>query len=504
MSAATRTLSFFTTWIAEFMRQPLLIATLLAGPFVILLCFGSSIDVSGRKPEVIVVRSGGEGDAIQPLPEELNDYVKVVGETTDLTAAIEELQDGDADAVAVIPPEPAGTITSGERIPVQMFTSEIDPITEEFTEAYLSDQVGRLNQRTLEEAIREAQASVGDVEAYVEDARGYVQLARSAGGDIDTIREQVDNVQEVLAPLTAATAAVVRATSGISFVLPGIGRPNDELEAFQQQVAELNEAVLSLDRRLGSGEDGAIPAEAELAQLEADLDDISARAQELQSIPPEVLSAPFELRLENVAPFDPDFTGFFSPAVLVLLIQHLGISLAALSLARIRVLGLMNLLRVAPIRAVEIVNGQYLSYGLVIAVIGAGVLALMYYALDVPIFGSLTTLVGTVLLLVAVSLGIGFVFSLLTSSEQQASQLAMLVLLAAVFFSGLVVSLERLAWPVKAISFALPSTYATRTSQDVMLRGVLRHPEDLAVLAVAAVVLYVLTVVLLRRRLQPV
>ncbi len=88
MSSVIRTISFFTTWLAEFLRQPLLIATLLAGPFIILLCFGASVDVSGKKPRVIVVQSGEPGDAIEPLPEELNDYVRVIDETDDLTAAV--------------------------------------------------------------------------------------------------------------------------------------------------------------------------------------------------------------------------------------------------------------------------------------------------------------------------------------------------------------------------------------------------------------------------------
>jgi ABC-2 type transport system permease protein len=127
----------------------------------------------------------------------------------------------------------------------------------------------------------------------------------------------------------------------------------------------------------------------------------------------------------------------------------------------------------------------------------------MHFALDVPIFGPVYWVALTIALLVAVALGIGFVVSLLARSEQQASQVAMLVLLAAVFFSGLVVSLDRIMWPMRAISFALPSTYAIRTTQDVMLRGVLRHPEDLLILGGAAVALYVLTWFLLRRELRP-
>jgi ABC-2 type transport system permease protein len=502
MSMVTRTLSFFTTWLLELARQPILVATLILGPFVILLAFGQGVDVSGIKPKVIVIQGTDPDQEIQPLPEELNEYVEVVDQSDDLAGSIKRLRDGEVDAVAVIPPDPAGQIQRGEHIPVQMFTSEIDPLTESFTEAYLSDQVAQLNQRTIEEAISEAQESVASIDGLIAEAREYVALAKGAGDDIDTIRAQVSAARETVDPIAAAADDVVEATRGISFVLPGIGRTDDELEALRNEVNELAEALESLDRRLGTGSE-AVPAEQELDEIDAQLAEISARANDLQAIPPDVLSAPFELDLENVSPFEPEFTKYYSPAVLVLLLQHLGISLAALSLTRIRLLGLMSMLRVAPIRAFEIMNGQYVSYALILVGVGGAVLAAMHWLLDVPIFGPWSELIAVLLLLIAVSLGIGFLVSLLTSSEQQASQFAMLVLLAAVFFSGLVVALDRLSYPVRALSFALPSTYATRSAQDVMLRGVLRHPEDLAVMAAAAIVLYAATVFLLRRQLSP-
>jgi ABC-2 type transport system permease protein len=111
--------------------------------------------------------------------------------------------------------------------------------------------------------------------------------------------------------------------------------------------------------------------------------------------------------------------------------------------------------------------------------------------------------VGVVVALALVSLGIGFLISLVSSTEQQATQLTMLLLLCAVFFSGLVVSLDRLTWPVRAVAFALPSTYATRSLHDVMLRGVVRNPVDLAVLIVLAVGLYAVAVTTLRMQMRP-
>ena len=504
MSRLPRTLSFFSTWLADIVRQPMLLIILIFGPFIVLLAFGYGVNVKGMKPEVILVRNIDASEPIQPLPEELSDYVVIVEETDDLTGAIRRLQEGEVDAVAVVPPDAEDTVIGGERIPLQMFTAEIDPLTVRFTEAYLGDQVGQLNQRTIEKAIREAQSSFENVDEQVSTAREYLQIARAADDDLATVREQVDNLQRLLNPLSEAVAAYTRAAQGISFVLPGISRADELIETLQSELEDLTTSVNRLDNQLATTtEGGAIPATEDIDEIERQLDAVMDAAANLQAIPPEVLSAPFELELENIGPWEPAFIGYYSPAVLVLLVQHLGISLAALALTRMRILGITEILTVAPIRPAEIMNGQYLSYGVVVSAVGLTILAGMHYFLDVPLFGSYWLVVAVVVALSIAALGIGFLISLISSSEQQATQFTMLLLLGSVFFSGLVVSLERLGWPAKGIAYGLPSTYATRDLHDIMLRGDLRHPEGLLILGLIAIAAYAASIVLLRRQLRP-
>ena len=76
-----------------------------------------------------------------------------------------------------------------------------------------------------------------------------------------------------------------------------------------------------------------------------------------------------------------------------------------------------------------------------------------------------------VALVLFASLGIGFVISLLSQTDSQAVQLAMLVLLASVFFSGFFMALY-LFWPaVRVVSWMLPVTYGIQLLQGIMLRG---------------------------------
>ena len=80
---------------------------------------------------------------------------------------------------------------------------------------------------------------------------------------------------------------------------------------------------------------------------------------------------------------------------------------------------------------------------------------LVQYALGVPMLGNWLNYALVVALVLFASLGIGFVISLLSKTDSQAVQLAMLVLLASVFFSGFFMALY-LFWPaVQVVSWML-------------------------------------------------
>ena len=78
----------------------------------------------------------------------------------------------------------------------------------------------------------------------------------------------------------------------------------------------------------------------------------------------------------------------------------------------------------------------------------------------------------TVALVLLASLALGMVLSMISGSETQAVQYAMLTLLAGLFFSGFVLDVSQLATPYRYISYLLPVTYGIDMLHDVMLRGV--------------------------------
>jgi ABC-2 type transport system permease protein len=215
---------------------------------------------------------------------------------------------------------------------------------------------------------------------------------------------------------------------------------------------------------------------------------INAGDPNAAEIPPEVVAAPTRAQVENAAPSDPEVVSYFGPAVLALILQHLAVTLVALALVRERTSGIMEVFRVAPVNAWEIIAGKVLAYLLIGGSIAAITLWLLVGALHIPMLGSPTAIAAAIALLLLASLGIGLVIAVVSDSERQAVQLSLLLLLASVFFSGFVIAISEFSEPVRAAAYLLPVTAAIGLLQDLMLRGILAEAWRFAILGGIAVV----------------
>jgi ABC-2 type transport system permease protein len=216
-------------------------------------------------------------------------------------------------------------------------------------------------------------------------------------------------------------------------------------------------------------------------------------------ISPEVVSAPTRAELTNLAPSEPQVLAYYGPAVLALILQHLAVSLVALSLVRERTSGVIELFRVAPVNAWEVIAAKVFAYLLIGGLIATATVALLVGIFKVPMLGDPSTLALTIGLVLLASLGIGLAIAVIADSERQAVQLSLLLLLASVFFSGFVLAISEFNEPVRILAFALPVTSAIQLLQDIMLRGGTSQPWQFAVLAAIAVVTLLFAWRVLRR-----
>jgi len=224
--------------------------------------------------------------------------------------------------------------------------------------------------------------------------------------------------------------------------------------------------------------------------------------QAVANVPPEVIARPTTAETENVAPTEPAVLSFFGPAVFALVLQHLAITLTALSMVRERLSGQMDRFRVAPVTSMELLVGKYIAYAVLSLAVAGIVGALLVGVLGVPLLGGWLPFIGIVLLLTFASLGVGLLISLVADSERQAVQLSMLVLLASVFFSGFVLPVSDFAEWTQYLAYSLPVTHGIGLLQDHMLRGRVSDIWMLGVLAGIGLILYVGSLLRLRRILR--
>jgi ABC-2 type transport system permease protein len=383
--------SFTGKELREVIRRPGVMASLIIGPFLIMMVFG--LGYSGARSPFVTDIVLPENSGFPTEPEYYADLapgrLDVRSVDSDHEAAERRLRNGEIDLMIVAPENAPAELRSGNQTTIRVAWNEIDPVYDQLAHLATSILTSSLNAEIIEQA----------------------------------------------------------AAEGISF------------------------------------------AEGELGPAVSD-------------IPPEVVARPTTAETENVAPTDPGVISFFGPAVFALVLQHLAITLTALSMVRERLSGQMDRFRVAPVTSMELLVGKYVAYAVLSLAVAGVVGALLVGVLGVPLLGGWPVFVGIVLLLTFASLGVGLLISLIADSERQAVQLSMLVLLASVFFSGFVLPVTDFAEWTQYLSYALPVTHGIALLQEHMLRGELRDTWMLGVLAVIGVVLYTGSLLRLRRVLR--
>jgi len=223
---------------------------------------------------------------------------------------------------------------------------------------------------------------------------------------------------------------------------------------------------------------------------------------EVALIPPDVVASPTRAEVRNIAPSAPRVVSFFGPAVLALILQHLAVTLVAMSLVRERTSGVMELFRISPVSAAEVLAGKVIAFGVLGAVVAFATVSLLAIGFSISILAPPALIAATIGLLLLASIGLGLMIAMISDSERQAVQLSLLVLLAAVFFSGFVLGIDEFSAPVRGLAYLLPVTHGIVLLQDLMLRGSTNAAWEFGALGLIALVTLFGSWALMRRSMR--
>jgi ABC-2 type transport system permease protein len=157
---------------------------------------------------------------------------------------------------------------------------------------------------------------------------------------------------------------------------------------------------------------------------------------------------------------------------------------------------------VAPITMVQVLIGKYFAYILFLGIITVVLTALLVFGLGVPFLGSLGAFAAFALLYLVACIGVGFLVSAISRTENQAIQISMLILLLSIFFSGFILPLEYFRPETAIITNILPISHANVGFRSLMLLGHLVSPFNVYALGIIALVSFVLVLVVWGRQFR--
>lgn len=196
---------------------------------------------------------------------------------------------------------------------------------------------------------------------------------------------------------------------------------------------------------------------------------------------------------------------FVVPGLIAVILSIMAVLLTALTVAREWERGSMEQLFATPVRRIEVILGKLLPYVAIGMIQVLLVVSVGAWLFSVPVVGSLWLLFSAALLFLTGLLGQGLLISVVTKSQQLATQIGVLSsMLPTLLLSGFLFPVENMPRLLQLISAVIPGRYFI-----VILRGVLLKGNGLGVLwldfvalGLFAAAMIVLSTARFRRRLD--
>jgi ABC-2 type transport system permease protein len=212
------------------------------------------------------------------------------------------------------------------------------------------------------------------------------------------------------------------------------------------------------------------------------------------------VSLPFEIRAH--ARYNPAASSRLNivPGLVGTILTMTMLIFTALSVTREIERGTMESLLSMPIKPVEVMLGKIFPYVIVGFLQAAIILGIGVLLFGVPIFGSLGLLALLSTLFIAANLSIGYTFSTLAQNQLQAMQLSIMFFLPSILLSGFMFPFLGMPRWAQIVGECLPLTHYLRIVRAIMLKGSTLPNLRYDAVALLALMLFAMTVAVLRFR----
>jgi len=317
-----RILAFFAKEFAELRRQPRLLISLVLGPFLILLVFG--LGFTGERPRLRTILVVPPELADDPRLQEFTSLInqanfEVIDVMTDEQAALERLEQsrGAIDVVEMLPNGVDQILDRQEQAQIRVVYDEIDPTQEQWIQYLSYVQTKELNTAILVSAVSSSRERASNVSDFVAQMR-------------QDLRSVESGLEAAAAPQTRATVRRLRNNTGLLLAGLALSSQSEANQRAQQNILELQRNLAALDQALEAGQ--IEEQQQRIDRINQQLDELQQVSTQIEAVPPEVLVSPLQPSPQNLAEQQPTFIAFYAPGVLGLLLQHMAITMAGVSL----------------------------------------------------------------------------------------------------------------------------------------------------------------------------
>jgi ABC-2 type transport system permease protein len=180
-----------------------------------------------------------------------------------------------------------------------------------------------------------------------------------------------------------------------------------------------------------------------------------------------------QLEARPVMMFNPDMrsANLLIPGLIAIILAFSGTILSAFAIVKERERGTLEQLMVTPVSPLAVVLGKILPYLGLAYIELIVVLIMMRFVFRVPIYGSVTLLLLLSSVYLLALLSFGLLISSKSSSQMEAMQRAMGIMLPSILLSGYIFPLSSLPLPLRIFSHLLPATHYIKIARGIVIRG---------------------------------
>jgi ABC-2 type transport system permease protein len=145
--------------------------------------------------------------------------------------------------------------------------------------------------------------------------------------------------------------------------------------------------------------------------------------------------------------------------------------MTSVSIVREKELGNMEMLLVSPMHPMSAIFSKTIPYLVLSLAIVSVILTLSVFVLNVPIRGSIFSLMLVSFIFIIASLSLGLVISNITNSQQVAMISLMGLMLPTIMFGGFMFPIENMPLPLQIVSNIVPAKWFYYCINGIMIKG---------------------------------